>query len=362
MNSLPIRPGLLGKEPYGAPQLDTPIKLNTNENPFPHEENFVAAATAALAETIRTANRYPDRDAIKLRNLLAGYVTDSTGLKIGIDQVWAANGSNEILLQLFQLFGGPNRTAIGFEPSYSMHPIIAGITHTNWVSLNRDSNYDIMLPSSNNEISEANLVLICTPNNPTGNATDLDLISKLHQMTSGMVVVDEAYAEFAAGKSAISLLETHPRLAVVRTMSKAFGFAGVRLGYLVGSAELVEAIQLVRLPYHLSSITQETACLALTKAAELKPQIEFLIRERERISNKINNLGLKVVPSEANFILFGGINDSRKLWEYLVDHGVLVRDVGISGWLRVTCGTEAENTSFLDKLESYLVLNKSMEE
>lgn len=354
MSNLPIRPDLAAKKPYGAPQLNVEVKLNTNENPFSHDEAFVSQVSAKLQEVLRNANRYPDPEALELRSRLAAYLTATTATNFDANQLWAANGSNEILQQLFQLFGGPGRSAIGFEPSYSMHPIISQVSHTEWVAIERAENFDIELPADLTALKNANLVMVCSPNNPTGTLSTLDLISKLHEITTGLVVVDEAYAEFSQAKSAVTLLESHPRLAVVRTMSKAFGFAGVRLGYLVGSNDLINCIRLVRLPYHLSSLTQATAVQALEQASELSKQVEFLIAERVRIAVELQKMGFTVADSSANFLLFKGSFNQGKLWSFLVDQGVLVRDVGISGWLRVTCGTAIENDKFLAKLKIFV--------
>lgn len=354
MSKLPIRPDLAAKKPYGAPQLEVEVKLNTNENPFGHTDEFVAGVAEKLQQVLRNVNRYPDREALELRAELATYLTATAATKFEPNQIWPANGSNEILQQLFQLFGGPGRSAVGFEPSYSMHPIISQVSHTKWVAIERGKNFEVELPADLTALQNASLVMICSPNNPTGTLSSLDLISKLHEITTGLVVVDEAYAEFSKANSAVTLLASHPRLAVVRTMSKAFGFAGVRLGYLVGSTDLIESIQLVRLPYHLSSLTQATAVQALRESSELSKQVDFLVAERERIATRLQELGVAVADSSANFLLFSASADQSKLWSFLVDHGILVRDVGISGWLRVTCGSAVENDEFLAKLQLFL--------
>ncbi len=354
MTRLPIRPDLVGKSAYGAPQLDVPIKLNTNENPFAHDQVFAAEVANDLGAVMANANRYPDRDAIDLRKDLARYLSEATGASITLEQVWPANGSNEVLMQLFQLFGGPNRVAVGFEPSYSMHPIISQLTNTVWKSISRNERFEIDNLELGGEVKSANLILICTPNNPTGNTTNLELIKQLHDSTSAVVVVDEAYAEFSDQPSAVSLLDKCPRLAVVRTMSKAFGFAGVRLGYVVGSTELVTALQLVRLPYHLSSLTQRAAISALATSKTLRTRVNQLIEERKLIASALVKMGLTVVDSQANFILFGKFQNQHQVWEYLLNKGILVRDVGIPGWLRVTCGTPMENSAFLAAIGEFL--------
>lgn len=356
-NQLPIRPEFINKKPYGAPQLDVPVRLNTNENPYPHGKKFIQAVSQRLIPALENANRYPDRDAIELRAALASYLTKQTGVRLTGEQIWAANGSNEVLLQLCQLFGGPNRFAIGFEPSYSMHSAIAELTHTKWIAVSRDENYDIDGTNLPNELAAAHLVFVCTPNNPTGNTTDLGLITKIYQMTKGIVVVDEAYAEFSNTPSAITLLASHPRIAVVRTMSKAFGFAGIRLGYIAASTEMISALQLVRLPYHLSTLTQQAALAALTDSGDLDQQVDELKNQRELITQALRQQGLTVIDSNANFVLFGKFSDQTKVWQFLLDKGVLIRDVGISGWLRVTCGTPTENERFIAAIGEYLASN-----
>jgi histidinol-phosphate aminotransferase len=357
MLPLPIRPDLINRKPYGAPQMKQVLRLNTNENPYEHSSEFAQKTSDLLIEELKKANRYPDRDCIDLRIALAEYLNTEGLENLGYENLWPANGSNEILLQLFQLFGGPGRTAVGFEPSYSMHPIIASLTHTNWVSVPRNSEFELPKKLPTEDLIDASLILVCTPNNPTGNSTPLEFISEIHSATNGVVIVDEAYIEFSEQLSAVSLLSTHPRLAVVRTMSKAFGFAGVRLGYLVGSAELIEAMQLVRLPYHLSSITQATAQFALSQQQALKLTVNQIVSERNRVRSRLMELGMRVFPSDANFLLFGQFLDQKVAWEELVSRGVLVRDVGIPGWLRLTCGTPAENDQFLRAVSELTITN-----
>jgi histidinol-phosphate aminotransferase len=353
MTTLPIRPDLVGKSAYGAPQLEVPIKLNTNENPFEHDRKFATDVASDLGIVMTNANRYPDRDAIKLREKLAQYMSEAAGVLISAEQVWPANGSNEVLMQLFQLFGGPDRIALGFEPSYSMHPIISQLTNTSWISIDRDEDFKISNVDQVGDGTPVNLILVCTPNNPTGNLTSLEIIKELHDSTSAMVIVDEAYAEFSDAPSAVTLIQACPRLAVVRTMSKAFGFAGVRLGYVVGSTELIAALQLVRLPYHLSSLTQQAAISALATANSLRSRVELLIAERNHIAESLAEMGFTVVDSDANFILFGKFQNQGQVWEYLLNKGILVRDVGIPGWLRVTCGTPTENSAFLAAMAEF---------
>lgn len=351
--SLPVRDDLVGKKPYGAPQLPDAIQLNVNENPFPPSPGLVADLAAAVATAAGSLNRYPDRDAIALRSDLAAYLTRVTGVTLDVGQVWAANGSNEVLQQVCQAFGGPGRLALGFEPSYSMHPLLAAGTNTGWVSSPRAADFTLSVDDAVAAVRAHRpaITFLTTPNNPTGTVMGLDVIAAVCAASDGMVVVDEAYAEFGGTVSATTLLADHPRLIVSRTMSKAFSGAGLRLGYLAASAEVVDALQLVRLPYHLSAITQAAARAALAHTDELLGTVEAVKAQRDRMVTGLTELGLTVVPTEANFLLFGPFQDPAAVWQALLDRGVLVRDVsagpGLAGWLRVNAGTPGETGAFL---------------
>ncbi|WP_328746591.1 histidinol-phosphate transaminase [Streptomyces sp. NBC_00285] len=361
IDDLPVRDELRGKSPYGAPQLDVPVRLNTNENPYPLPEPLVERIAERVREAARTLNRYPDRDAVELRTRLAGYLTDTSGHEVGLPNVWAANGSNEVIQQLLQTFGGPGRTAIGFEPSYSMHALIARGTGTGWISGPRREDFTIDLAAAEKAIAEnrPDVVFITTPNNPTGNAVPPETVLALYEAaqaaraeTAGaIVVIDEAYIEFSHGDSLLPLLEGRPNLVVSRTMSKAFGAAGLRLGYLAAHPAVVDAVQLVRLPYHLSAVTQATALAALEHTETLLKYVEQLKAERDRLVDELRAIGFEVVDSDANFVQFGrfdGPGGSHAAWQKILDRGVLVRDNGIPGWLRVSAGTPDENDAFLD--------------
>jgi histidinol-phosphate aminotransferase len=359
LDALPLRPELRGRSPYGAPQVPAAYRLNTNENPHPLPAALLADLAQALGEAAATLNRYPDRDARQLRTELAGYLTRTSGAAVDADRVWAANGSNEVLQEILQAFGGAGRTALGFTPSYSMHPVIAAGTGTGWVDGHRRADFTIDPAAAAAQVREVrpHVVFVTSPNNPTGTAVDLATIEAVHDATSypdgaGVVVVDEAYAEFArAGTpSAVSLLPGRPRLVVTRTMSKAFGMAGLRLGYLAADAAVVDALQLVRLPYHLSSLTQAAALAALRHTDALLATVDAVKGQRDRIVAALPELGLTSVASDANFVLFGRFADAGKAWQALLDRGVLVRDVGLAGWLRVTAGTAEETDAFLTAL------------
>lgn len=361
IDDLPIRDELRGKSPYGAPQLDVPVQLNTNENPYPLPEPLVERIAERVRDAARGLNRYPDRDAVELRTELARYLTRTAGHEVSFANVWAANGSNEVLQQLLQTFGGPGRTAIGFEPSYSMHALISRGTGTGWISGPRHDDFTIDLDAARKAIAEnePDVVFITSPNNPTGTAVDAETVLALYEAaqsakaaTAGAIVVlDEAYVEFSHRPSLLPLIEGRPNLVISRTMSKAFGAAGLRLGYLAAHPAVVDAVQLVRLPYHLSAVTQATALAALEHTDTLLGYVEQLKTERDRLVAELRVIGYEVTESDANFVQFGrfdGVQGSHEAWQKILDRGVLVRDLGVPGWLRVTTGTPEENDAFLD--------------
>ncbi len=354
LTDLPLRDALRGMRPYGAPQLDVAVRLNTNENSYPVPDEVVEAIGKAVAAELRELNRYPDRDAVALRADLATYL----GHGLGVPNTWAANGSNEIQQQLLQAFGGPGRSALGFSPAYSMHPLLAVGTGTRWVDGHRGADFALTVESATAQLREyaPDVVFLCSPNNPTGTATALDVIRAVADEAPGMVVVDEAYAEFArpGTPSALTLLRQYPRLVVTRTMSKAFALAGGRLGYLAADPAVVEAVQLVRLPYHLSALTQAAARAALAHSGALLATVEAIKVQRDRIVTQLRARGLTVADSDANFVLFGQFEDAPAVWRRILEHGVLIRDVGLPGWLRVTAGTPEETDAFLRALDTAL--------
>ncbi|GAB3223469.1 histidinol-phosphate transaminase [Glycomyces halotolerans] len=354
-----LREDLRGQSPYGAPQLEVPVQLNTNENAYAIPDDVAEVVERYLAAQVRGLNRYPDRDAAALRDDLAAHLARTAGGHgLTADRVWAANGSNEILQQLLQAFGGPGRTVLGFMPSYSMHPLLARGTGTAFVDAGREADYTLSPGYVRDAIAEhdPDLVFLVSPNNPTGTALEPDVIDAAYEAARGIVVVDEAYAEFARdpGSTALGRLEGRPRLVVTRTMSKAFAFAGARVGYLAADPELVEKLLLVRLPYHLSSLTQAAARGALACADKLQAEVDELKRQRDRIVDHLRAKGLPVADSDANFVLIGGLADAPAVWRAVLERGVLVRDVGLPGRLRVTAGNEAETTAFLDAIDTVM--------
>lgn len=351
---LPLRDDLRGQSPYGAPQLKVPVQLNTNENPHPPTVALVDDVARSVRDAATELHRYPDRDAVALRTDLAGYLTAQTGVRVGVENIWAANGSNEVLQQLLQAFGGPGRSAIGFVPSYSMHPIIAGGTQTNWLVANRAGDFRLDVAAAAAAITERrpDVVFVASPNNPSGQSASpaelRTLLDTMGQINRGILILDEAYGEFSSQPSAIALIDQYPaRLVVTRTMSKAFAFAGGRLGYLVAAPAVIEAMLLVRLPYHLSSVTQAAARAALRHADDTLGSVAKLITERDRVSAALTAMGFRVIPSDANFVLFGRFAAAAATWQRYLDTGILIRDVGIPGYLRATTGLPEENDALL---------------
>ena len=358
---LPLKKELKSLTPYGAPQVHAEARLNTNENPYGPTAELSSAIAKRIGEVAKNLNRYPDRDAINLRAELARYLNrDDHQAKVDLTvaNIWAANGSNEILQSIFLAFG--SGAALGFLPSYSMHPLIARVAGVNWISGSRNLDFSLDTQSAIAKIKEIkpSLTFVTTPNNPTGQAVKYDELKSIAEATAsikGLLIVDEAYAEFSRERSAIHLIKDHPNVIVSRTMSKAFAFAGARLGYLAADPAVIDAIQLVRLPYHLSALTQAAAEVALDFQSELLARVAQIVDARDEVAKALVDLGLKVVPSDANFILFSGFEmSSKQLWQQLLAEGVLIRDVELDGWLRVTIGNDAENQLFLKALKGSL--------
>lgn len=352
---LPLAQRLQPLTPYGAPQVPADATLNTNENPYSLSPTLSAAIAARIEKVAADLNRYPDRDAVVLREALAGFINELSGTSFTSSNIWAANGSNEIIQSLFLAFG--EKGALGFTPSYSMHPLIARVTNSLWVDGARETDFSLNISLALQEMKrvQPSLTFITTPNNPTGSTLTINQIEELASQSSGLLVIDEAYAEFSDEKSAVTLIEKYPHVVVIRTMSKAFSFAGIRLGYLVAHPAVIDAMFLVRLPYHLSAITQAAAEVAIEFKDELLRNVDRIKASQRSLASELTALGLNVIPSEANFLLFSGFDiPAPTLWQELLDRGVLIRDVGLSGHLRVTIGSEAENTLFLKALREVL--------
>lgn len=358
LEDLPLRDDLKGQQPYGAPQLEVPVSLNVNENTHRVPLEVAEDIIERLAKALMSINRYPDREFMPLREALASYL----GADLTPENIWAANGSNEVLQHIFQAFGGPGRKFLSFTPTYSMYPIIASGTQTEYVAVARADRFELTPEIIRDAILEhkPNIVILCAPNNPTGTPLGLDCIEAAYEAISeasgGILVVDEAYQEFGADPSvtAVSLLPGRERLLVSRTMSKAFAFAGARVGYLAADPAVIDALRLVRLPYHLSAFTQAAAEGALAHAPRMLSTVDDIRAQRDRIVTELKLMGLDPYRSDANFVLFGGLDEPEQVWQQLLDRGVLIRNVGLGGTLRVSAGTEAETSAFLDALREVL--------
>lgn len=352
----PLRDDLRDVVPYGAPQLDVPVRLNTNETPVPPPAAFLTELAARLGSL--ELNRYPDRDAVELRGALAA----REGLTV--DRVWAANGSNEVLLQLLQAYGGAGRSALIFRPGYSMYPELCRTTATrsHVVDLEDDGRLSsAVITGAVNEVVAAHapaITLLANPNNPTGALIDHTTLRELHDTVTGLLVVDEAYIEFAPeGASMRALLDDLPRLVVSRTFSKAFRLAGLRLGYLLAPPRVVEDLLRVRLPYHLDAITQLAGLVAIEQEATFLDQREETAQQRDRMAAALARLeGVEVLPSAANFLLLR--TGRTDIFDRLLEHGVLIRDlssaVGRPGTWRVSVGTPHENDVLIAALTSVI--------
>jgi histidinol-phosphate aminotransferase len=348
LENLPIRADLRGELPYGAPQLNVPVQLNVNENTFGIPEKVALEIVERLAAEVLRLNRYPDREFMGLRDQLASYL----GFELTANNLWAANGSNEVLMQLFQAFGGPGTKSLSFGPTYSMYPNIARISLTDYVLIDREADYELSADYVARQIAanQPNIVILCSPNNPTGTPISLEVIKAAYDSFEGILIVDEAYAEFSEAESAISLLGGRERLVVSRTMSKAFAFAGARVGYMAAAESVVDALRIVRLPYHLSALTQAAASAALSHADLMLQNVEKIKVQRDRIISSLREMGLSPYRSDANFVLVAGFSDPALMFEKLLERGVLIRNVGIEGTLRITAGTEPETTKLLGEL------------
>jgi histidinol-phosphate aminotransferase len=355
---LPLRESLRPMSPYGAPQVPAQASLNTNENPYSPSPALQKAITDSVAKVAADLNRYPDRDAIVLRTKLADYINELSSTKFSADNIWAANGSNEIIQSIFLAFAsGP---VLGFTPSYSMHPLIAKVTGAQWIDGKRNADFSLNTTEAVTEIQKQKptLTFVTTPNNPTGGAVkiaEIQLLADACKAVGGLLVVDEAYAEFSQEKSAVTLIANNPHVIVIRTMSKAFAFAGARVGYLVSDVAVKDAMMIVRLPYHLSALTQAAAQVAIDHRAELLSGVATIIAARESVVKALGDMDLTTITSSANFVLFSGFKqEAPQLWAALLEKGVLIRDVGLSGYLRVTIGNEAENTLFVTALKELI--------
>jgi histidinol-phosphate aminotransferase len=345
------REGLRDTAPYVSPQLPVAARLNTNENPHRLPEAFFDELAAAIRDL--PLNRYPDGSMRRLREELAaihGWTPQGT---------WAANGSNEILTQLLQAYGGPGRRALLFEPTYLMHSRLCRLTNT--TIERRSLPEDFVLTEAEVEVASeaaADVVFVCSPNNPTGNAQPWAIVQAIADAgPSSLVIVDEAYGEFAPATSSRPLLDRFDNVAIVRTFSKAFAMAGARVGYVLAAPAVVGDLERVRLPYHLSVLAQTAAIVALNHRTEALHLVDGVRHQRDRIAAELAVMpGVTVYPSDANFVLFVPPGDAAAVWQGLLDRGVLIRDMPavVPGALRVTAGSEQETDLFLRAMKEVL--------
>ncbi|WP_336658589.1 histidinol-phosphate transaminase [Leucobacter sp. USHLN153] len=351
LSDLPLRENLVGLRPYGAPQDPVPVSLNVNENTHPIPEHVAIDIVQSLARAVTGVNRYPDREFMELREALAGYL----GHGLEANQIWAANGSNEVLQQVLQAFGGPGRSLLSFTPTYSMYPLLASGTDTSWIAVERPADYALTPEAVVEALKEyrPDIVILCGPNNPTGTPLERDVIEAAYDAFDGILIVDEAYHEFDAEReSAVTLLPGRPRLLVSRTMSKAFAFAGVRLGYLAADPAVIDALRLVRLPYHVSALTQAAATAAVRHADSMLATVADIRAQRDRLAAALAELGYVVHPSGSNFLLVGGFADPDATFEALRAQGILIRNLSIPGHLRITAGTESETSTVIEAIRA----------
>ena len=354
MTKVRVRDDLNGQHAYGAPQLDVPVRLNVNENPFPPSPELVASISQRVSGAAARLNRYPDRDASELRTALATYIRNESGGEPKLENIWVANGSNEVMHHLLAAFGGPGRTCVTFAPTYSMYVEYCRETFTEYSTIDRNQDFTVDRASIDQAIAlHPDIIIVCSPNNPTGTVVSTDALDYLIESFDGLIIVDEAYAEFRplGTQSAVDRYANNANVVITRTMSKAFSCAGLRVGYAIAHADVVQACMLVRLPYHLSAITQAAALAALDHSKELLSQVELLRQERELLAVWLKERHFDVAQSGANFLLFGTFADRQAIWQGLLDRGILIRQTGPEGWLRVSIGTPQENEMFKSALE-----------
>ena len=352
MEPVPVRDDLRALEGYHSPQVSVAVRLNTNESPEPPP---VAWRDAFAAELSRIEwHRYPDRAATDLRAAIASL----HGVRL--DQVFAANGSNEVLQTLLLAYGGHGRTVATFEPTYQLHSHIARITGTDVIEGERSGDFSLDLAEVRRVLAAARPVItfLCSPNNPTGIVEPQPVVREVLELAPALVVVDEAYGQFAPW-SALDLVDDDRPLVVTRTYSKTWSMAASRLGYLVGPSWLVAELDKVVLPYHLDAAKQVAGRLALRFADEMEARVKAVVAERERVTAALADLPVHGWPSGANFILFRPLyRDGHNVWTALLDRGVLVRDCSswprLDGCLRVTIGTHDEDDAFLAALGEVL--------
>lgn len=349
---LPVRPDLAGVAPYVSPQRPARYRMNTNEAPYPPPEALVREVASQI-EAI-ALNRYPNKDATELLDAIARLVGWSR------DGIWVANGSNEVFMHLFLAFGGPGRKSLTFEPTYPLHSLIPTIAGTATIQRRRGDNFEIDLDDAIATIrsERPEIVIVCSPNNPTGGCSPVGAVEALLEAAPGLVIVDEAYGEFDQhDHSCVSLLSDHPNLVITKTFSKAWRLAGVRIGYMLAGPELVRDLARVRLPYHLSAITQVVGVAAIRHSGETLGMVRSICDQRDRITMELQSLGVTTFPSSANFVLFE-VEDAAAVWVELVERDVLIRKYdgvpGLERCLRVTAGLPEETAAFVAAIREVL--------
>jgi histidinol-phosphate aminotransferase len=339
------------REGYHSPQVEVDVRLNTNESPFPPPDAWLDDFVAGLRDI--QWHRYPDRAATALR----AAVGELHG--VGTEQVFCANGSNEVLQSICLAYGGPGRTVATFEPTYALHSHIAHLTGTGVCSAGRRDDFSLDLDVVTDLLAAESpaITFVCSPNNPTGTAEDRGTVQAVIDAAPGLVVVDEAYGQFADW-SAVDLVADDRPLIVTRTFSKTWSLAALRLGYVIAPAPIVAMLERVTLPYHLDAAKQLAGRLAVQYKEEMADRIATLVRERQRLLGRLGSLPVTTWPSQANFVLFRPEQTAADVWDKLVERSVLIRDTsswpGLEGCLRVTVGTPEENDRFLAALTEVL--------
>lgn len=347
-----IRDDLAGLAPYtAASALDGVVhRLNNNESPYPPPTDVVSSMLAELKQALENSHRYPDTTVTGLRESLARYV----GHGIQPAEVWAGNGSNEVLLQLLLAYGGPGRRVLGFTPDFGMHRQLAAITGTEWHDGMRADDFTLTPQHARSVIADVrpDIIMVSNPNNPTGMPLPPDTIEQLVDAAQdSIVVIDEAYHEFARTRSVVPRIHERQNLVVARTLSKAFALAGVRIGYIVAAEARIRDLRMMSLPYPVSSLAAATAKVALTHAPRLLERIPAILDERDWLRAELESRGFRTTDSDANFLLFTGMTCSESLFEDLAAAKIAIRNVGPAGWLRVSIGTPADNRAFLAVLD-----------
>lgn len=341
---------------YGGIGLHCPV------NPYPLAPHIQNAVIEAVRAQIAAINTYPDANATVLRTKLAEYVSNHGRIAVTPENIWIANGCNEILQQIFRGFAGPGGTALGLEPSYRYFPVIAESVGTQWTSVPSRAfpHRDIDAAITAIERYQPDVVVIASPNNPTGDSLSMDMFEEvLSRLRSGLLVIDEAYIEMSTKDSAVQLIHRYPdKVAICRTLSQAFTFAGGRLGYMIAAPQIINALLATRLPYHVSSMTQAAAAVIIDRADEILAKVPELLLERDRMLTYLQLEGFDIPHSDTSFFLIGKFEDAPAVWEAYANAGIILGDVGLSHYLRVSAGLPHENDQFLEATGNLLDLGK----